>query len=414
MLKRITGTKDILPQEVTVWQDIETKSRNIFSLYNYQEIRPPLVEDAALFNRSLGESTEIVRKQMFLVKNQKELYALRPEATASVVRAYIENNLDKTNGFVKLYYIGPMFRLERPQMGRFRQFHHIGCEVIGSADPALDVEVISLAAAQLSAFGVSGYKIKLNTLGCPEDKKKLAESLRRALKDKLPKLCDECKKRYKTNVFRILDCKEEACVAITRKLDIHEDYLCADCKAHFSKVKEGLDVLGINYEVSPYLVRGLDYYTRTVFEISHSDLGAQDALGAGGRYDGLVHELGGPQAGAIGFAFGVERILLLKGVDTGALAKSDKLKAYIVSLGENAKRESARILANLRKNGIAADTDYENKSLKGAMRSANDLGAKNVLIIGDNELEKKTVMLKDMVSGEQREVGFDNIIGELR
>ncbi len=412
MLKRITGTKDILPQEINLWQDIEIKSRNKFRLYNYQEIRPPLVEPAALFNRSLGESAEIVRKQMFLVKNQKELYALRPEATASVVRAYIENNLDKTNGFVKLYYIGAMFRLERPQMGRLRQFHHIGCEVIGSADPGVDIEVISLADTLLESFAVSGYKIKLNTLGCPRDKKSLSDSLRKALKDKLPKLCADCKQRFKTNVLRILDCKNEACVAITGKLDMHKDYLCPDCQTHFSKVKQGLDALGIAYEITPHLVRGLDYYTCTVFEISHSGLGAQDALGAGGRYDGLLHQLGGPDLGAMGFAFGIERILLVAKSQSHNV--TGKNLVYLIALGDQARKESIKLLANLRKNGIAADTDYENKSLKGAMRRANDLGAKFTLIIGDNELKNNVVTLKDMASGEQKEVSFENITGELK
>lgn len=412
MLKRITGTKDILPEEVTIWQDMETKSRNIFSLYNYQEIRPPLVEDAALFNRSLGESTEIVQKQMFLVKNQKELYALRPEGTASVVRAYLENNLDKTNGFVKLYYIGPMFRLERPQKGRFRQFNHIGCEVIGSSNPGVDIEVVSLADTLLKAFGVSGYKIKLNTLGCSSDKKSLAEYLRKALKDKTAKLCADCKQRFKTNVFRILDCKNESCIAITRGLNIHDDYLCADCQTHFSEVKEGLDALRINYEVAPYLVRGLDYYTRTVFEISHSDLGAQDALGAGGRYDCLVHELGGSEAGAMGFALGIERLLLV--AKSPSLQVSSKNLVYIIALGDEARRESLKLLASLRENGIAADTGYESKSLKGAMRKANDLKAKFVLILGDNELKNNTVTLKNMASGEQKEIKLVNLIGELK
>ncbi len=416
MFKKITGTKDVLSPEVFQWQDIEEKSRDIFSLYNYQEIRTPLVEEAALFNRSLGASTEIVQKQMFLVKNQKELYALRPEGTASVVRAYLENNLDKKTGFLKLYYLGPMFRLERPQKGRLRQFHHIGCEVIGSTDAGVDIEVISLADNLLKAYGLygilGGYKIKLNTLGCPKDKKALAELLRKALKDKLPRLCDDCKKRFKTNVFRILDCKDEACVAIIKGLGIHGDYyLCADCRAHFTKVKEGLDILGINYEITPYLVRGLDYYTRTVFEISHPELGSQDALGAGGRYDNLVEQLGGPDIGAMGFAFGVERLFLVAGQKSEV--RSQKL-VYVVALGEEAKREALKLLNALRKNGIAADTDYENKSLKGALRKANDLGAKFAVIIGEDELKKGIVTLKDMTSGEQKEVKSENLINELK
>ena len=288
MFKRVPGTKDILPDEVAVWQRLEEISRNIFSVYNYTEMRPPLIEEASLFNRSLGESAEIVQKQMFLIKNKEDLYALRPEGTASIVRAYIENNLDKTSGFVKLYYTGPMFRLERPQKGRLRQFHHIGCEAIGSMEANLDIEIISLANSLLKGYSIEGYKIKINSLGCSKDKKQLTAALHNALKDKLNKLCDDCKERFKTNVLRILDCKNEACVEAVKKLDIQNTYLCPECKDHFHKVKAGLDLLKINYEVTPHLVRGLDYYTRTVFEISHAGLGTQDAVGAGGRYDNLV------------------------------------------------------------------------------------------------------------------------------
>lgn len=410
MFKRIPGTKDILPEESFCWQTIEAITRNTFSVYNYKEIRPPLVEDAALFSRSLGESTEIVQKQMFLIKNKEDVYALRPEGTASVVRAYIENNLDKTSGFAKLYYIGPMFRLERPQKGRLRQFHHIGCEVIGSQDPNIDIEVISLADELLKEFGIEGYKIKINSLGCAKDKTGLTNSLRNSLKDKLSSLCEDCQRRFETNVLRILDCKNQPCQEMVRKINIDDTHLCPECKIHFDKVKEGLDSLRISYEITPYLVRGLDYYTRTVFEIAHKDLGAQDALGAGGRYNNLVKDLGGPDAGAIGFAFGVERLLLVAG---GLPAAAEKNLVYLIALGENAKRQGLKLLEGLRKEGIACDTDYEGKSLKGAMRTANDLAARFVLILGDDELKKNSVTLKDMASGEQKEIKIELLIKEI-
>ncbi|MBI4707795.1 MAG: histidine--tRNA ligase [Candidatus Omnitrophica bacterium] len=412
MYKRIAGTKDILPDEVVLWQQIEQTIRQVFSLYNYKEIRPPVIEDAALFNRSLGESAEIVQKQMFLIHNKEDTYALRPEGTASVVRSYIENNLDKTNGFLKLYYVGPMFRFERPQKGRLRQFHHIGCEVIGSLDPDLDVEVISLANTLLTRFGISGYKIKINSLGCQKDKAKFNTNLQSALKDKINALCEDCQVRYQKNPLRILDCKNEECQKIVRGLDIYETYLCPECKDHFAKVREGLDVLKVNYEVVPYLVRGLDYYTGTVFEISHPDLGAQDALGAGGRYNNLVKELGGPDLGAIGFAFGVERLLLC--MQNAAVKTQKSNLVYIISLGQTARKETIKLLDLLRKNDIIADIDYENKSLKAAMRKANDLGAKFVLIVGDDELKKGVVMLKDMQKGEQKEVNFSDLLKELK
>ena len=410
MIKRIPGTKDILPQEVAWWQHIEKTAREIFSFYNYSEIRPPLVEEAALFDRSLGESTEIVQKQMFLIKKEHDLYALRPEGTASVVRAYLENNLDKTQGFIKLYYLGPMFRMERPQKGRLRQFHHIGAEVIGSCDPAVDVEVISLADNLLKAFSISGYRIKLNNIGCPKDKAKLAENLRKSLKEKSSSLCADCQRRLKTNVLRILDCKDEGCIKITRGLEI-PDHLCAACNDHFRKVRSGLETLKVDYLIDKYLVRGLDYYTGTVFEISHSELGAQDAIGAGGRYDGLVKELGGPDTGAIGFAFGVERLLLASASKFQAL---NSRLVYLISLGEEAKSECVKLLSQLRLAGVPCDTDYENKSLKAAMRKANDAAAEYVVIMGEDELKKGTLTVKNMQSGEQKEIKSHDIVKELK
>ena len=411
MFKKTPGTKDILPGEVSSWQTIEEATRNIFSLYNYKEIRTPVIEEAALFNRSLGESAEIVQKQMFLIKKDKDVYALRPEGTASIVRAFLENNLDKTTGLIKVYYIGPMFRAERPQKGRLRQFHHLGCEVIGSEVPYLDAEIISLADNLLKAHGIEGYEIKINSLGCAKDKKEFTEILRKSLKRKLTKLCDDCKVRFKQRVLRILDCKNEGCIEVVKKLDIRQGHLCPECKGHFDKVKEGLDSLNIGYKVNPYLARGLDYYTRTVFEIVHHDLGAQNALGAGGRYDNLVGDLGGPSIGAIGFAFGVERILLVARRTPHAAHPN---LVYVISLGEEAIKEGLKLLSNLRRSGITSDTDYEGKSLKGALRRANDLSARFVLIIGEDELKKGSVMLKDMVSGEQREVTKEDLIIQLR
>lgn len=410
MFKKVPGTRDILPEEVLSWQKIEETSRNIFSLYNYSEIRPPLIEESSLFNRSLGESTEVIQKQMFLIHKDKDIYALRPEATASIARSYIENSLDKTAGFTKLYYIGPMFRLERPQKGRLRQFHHIGCEAIGTQDAYLDAEVISLADSLLKAYSVEGYKIKINSLGCSSDKKKLAAGLRRNLKSKINKFCADCQNRFKQNVLRILDCKNESCREVISGLEIKNKYLCTECAQHFTRVKEGLDILGINYEVSPYLVRGLDYYTRSVFEIVHGNLGSQDAIGAGGRYDNLLKDLGGPDVGAIGFAFGVERLLLTMNHE---LRTMNHELVYLITLGEEAKKEGVKLLAKLRDSGIPCDTDYENKSLKGAMRRANDLKARRVVIIGEDELKNSSVMLKDMALGEQRQIKAENLCSEL-
>ncbi|MDI6759065.1 MAG: histidine--tRNA ligase [Candidatus Omnitrophota bacterium] len=419
MYQKIPGTKDILPEEALKWQKIEELSRNVFSLYNYKEIRTPLIEEASLFNRSLGEASEIVQKQMFLINSAPSsnvtahsVYGLRPEGTASVARSYIENNLDKTTGFVKLYYIGPMFRLERPQKGRLRQFHHIGVEAIGLIEPDLDVEIISLASMLLKEFSIEDYKIKINSLGCAKDKKELTDNLHKELKTKLDELCPDCQIRFKTNTLRILDCKNDICQKIIGNLNIKETYLCPECEAHFSSVKQGLDSLKITYQISPYLVRGLDYYTGIVFEITHPSLGALDALGAGGRYDNLIKELGGIDAGAVGFAFGIERLLITSNPKAQVPDKNNLV--YIIPLGKEAKKQGLKLLDNLRREKIACDTDYENKSLKSAMRKANDLNAKLVLIIGEDELKKGVVTLKNMASGEQQEIKQDEIITALR
>jgi len=411
MQSRVPGTKDILPEEVLCWQKLEEVSRRVFSLYNYREIRTPLLENAVLFNRSLGASAEIVQKQMFLIKNKEELYALRPEGTASIARAYIENNLDKEQIFRKFYYLGPMFRMERPQKGRLRQFHHIGCEAVGSLDPDLDVEVISLADSLLKSFSIKDYEIQINTLGSMADKKELTAILHTSLQKLLPKLCKDCKTRFKKNILRVLDCKNQQCRQMVCGLEIDNSYLCAESKRHFDKVKQGLDELKINYRVMPHLVRGLDYYTHTVFEITHKDLGAQDALGAGGRYDNLVKELGGPEVGAIGFAFGIERLLLVR---RSSFVVRSKDLCYLITLGEEAKKEGIKLLDELRKNQIPCDTNYENKSLKSAMRQTNEMQARFVLLIGEDELKKSIVTLKDMQSSSQEEVAAKDLISVLK
>lgn len=409
MFNRVPGTKDVLPEQVIFWQDIEVTSRKIFSAYNYQEIRPPLIEDAALFNRSLGEATEIVQKQMFTIKREGDLYALRPEGTASIVRAYIENSLDKTRGFAKFYYLGPMFRAERPQKGRLRQFHHIGCEAIGSNGPDIDVEIIALADNLLKAYGVEDYNIVINSLGCAQDKKAFQKFLQDSLKGQKDRLCADCQDRYDRNILRVLDCKNEACQKIIAELKISGSHLCPECLNHFVFVKERLDQLKIAYQVMPTLVRGLDYYNRTVFEIKHEQLGPQqDALGAGGRYDGLVKELGGPEAGAIGFAFGFERLLL-------ALENKNKvdppgIDCFYIPLGEAARKAGIVLVAQLR-SFASADTsmNYGCASLKSALRKANDLGARFVVIQGDDELKNNAVSLKNMQNGQQETIPVDQL-----
>jgi histidyl-tRNA synthetase len=410
MLKAIRGTKDILPEEVTIWQTLEKQARFVFSLYGYDEIRTPILEEALLFNRSLGKVSEIVQKQMFLIND----LALRPEATASIVRAYLEHHLDKKNfGIVKLYYIGPMFRQERPQKGRLRQFHHFGCEAIGEGNPYLDAEVISLSDRMLREFGIRGFQIRINTLGWVKDKMKLARILEGKLKDKIKSLCENCQLKFKRNVFRILDCKNQRCKEVTQKLNLtEEDYLCSDCHEHFRNLKDVLDSLNINYKIDPHLVRGLDYYTKTVFEVNHPSLGAQDALGAGGRYDNLVRELGGDDRPAVGFALGVERLVLtLKSYGRQFIGKSEPPTLYIITLGVQAEKEGFILQDKLRKHNIPALTDYGDRSLKSSLRKADSLNAKFTVLLGEDELKKGIATLKDMASGKQEEIpldGFEN------
>ncbi|MFH0941010.1 MAG: histidine--tRNA ligase [Candidatus Omnitrophota bacterium] len=408
LFKSPRGTKDILPPEISLWQQVEKKARDVFSLYGFDEIRTPVLEESKLFSRSLGDLTDIVQKQMFVIKKETDTFVLRPEATASIVRSYVENTLYNFNAVAKFYYIGPMFRAERPQKGRLRQFHHIGCEAIGSNVPALDAETISLAGRLLKEFGISGFEIVINTLGCLNDKKKFALELRESLQKHKKSFCQDCQERMAKNVFRVLDCKNAPCKSIVLSLNLNGAHLCDDCKKHFQEVKEALDLFGVTYKVDHLLVRGLDYYTRTVFEITHSGLGAQDALGAGGRYDNLVEELGGPERGAVGFALGVERLLLAKG--EGVSTDIRPIDCYIIPLGKAALKRCVGILKGLREAGVSADMDYLEGSLKASLRRADKTASKFCLIVGDNELAKGSGILKNMRESVQEEVSLDKLV----
>jgi len=413
LFKSPRGTKDILPAQSRLWRELEEASRRIFDTYSYQEIRTPVFEEAKLFSRSLGDLTDIVQKQMFLIKRETDTFVLRPEATASIVRAYIENTMYNVSTVTKFCYLGPMFRAERPQKGRLRQFHHIGCEAIGSSHPFLDAEVIELARTLLTRLGVKDFVIRLNTLGCAQDKKNLSMSLRETLLPIQKSFCADCQTRMAKNVFRVLDCKNRQCRELIASKNIGHGHVCESCRDHFRRVRGALDAAGVVYQVDPLLVRGLDYYTRTVFEISHAQLGAQDAVGAGGRYDNLVKELGGPDRCAVGFALGVERLVLAlaSGGDQQAGAHEG---VYIISLGEKAAEASFRLLNEMREHGIKADMDYMEGSLKASLRRADGRKVKTCVVIGDNELAKGVVMLKDMVQGTQAEVPLGEIIDKLK
>jgi histidyl-tRNA synthetase len=408
--------EDMLPQDSEWWRDIEDKARRELEFYGYSEIRTPILEDTAVFVRSIGETTDIVTKEMFTFSDRKERsLTMRPEGTAPIVRAYIEHSLGTLSPVTKLYYIGPMFRAERPQKGRLRQFHQIGVEVIGSPSPFADIEVLAQLHGMLKAFGLDGFVIKLNSLGCKDDKARFAESLKGYLADKQSRLCEDCKKRMEKNALRVLDCKNESCVQVIRNAPNIFDNLCAPCKDHFTRVKDGLKAVGVRFEETKNLVRGLDYYTGTVFEITHPGLGSQDAIGAGGRYDNLVKDMGGPSVGAVGYALGIERLIIaLKGKAPGS---GTAKVVYIATLGDAAKIRGQQLAEKIKDESVprlVVLQDISEASLKSQMRSADKNGARFVVIMGEDEMSQGNAKLKDMKEKKEDVVAIDSVPGELR
>jgi histidyl-tRNA synthetase len=414
------GTADILPGDVLSWQVMENKARDILSVYHYQEIRTPVFEETELFARSMGQTSDVVEKQMLnLQKNTREgeggeskkNHSLRPEGTASVVRSYIENNFDKRESLSKFFYVGPMFRGERPQKGRLRQFHQIGVEAIGphSASPFLDAELIALSVRLLENLGISDYVLKLNSLGSYEDKKNFASVLRQQLEQKKTILCPVCQDRFIKNVFRVLDCKNPECQKIVKSLDIGNSYLSVEAQDYYQRVKQALRSLDVRYEEEFTLVRGLDYYTQTVFEITSSSLGSQDALGAGGRYNHLVSELGGSDdVDAVGFSLGMERILLALGQDSRPSEQG--IDVFLVAFDEKCFLKAFELLNQFRQQHIRSDIDYRLGSVKSQMKAADKARARYVMIIGQDELQKGYITTKDMKTGEQKEIIFDQAV----
>ena len=415
-IKAIRGTKDILPVEIASWRFIEKKAAQLAEDYGYRQIRTPILEEERLFYRSVGSGSDIVRKQMYSLSRigQRRL-CLRPEATASVVRAYLEHGLDKNHGLAKFYYLGPMFRAERPQAGRLRQFHHIGVEAIGSASPYLDAEVIDLAAEILRTINIKDFELQINSIGCLKDRQAYKKIIHSRLKARLSRLCADCKRRYKTNILRIFDCKNQSCKKIVAELPTITDYLCAECNRHFTQVKDNLGLLGLPFSLNPHLVRGLDYYSKTCFEIVHPCLGAQSALGAGGRYDNLVGDLGGESRPAIGFALGIERLIRARqSCEIKKEERKSSLLVYVAVVGEGPKQTAVKVVADLRKQGIASEIDYLDKSLKGQLRLADRLGAKFTAILGEDELAKGVITLRNMQTKNQREVAIEHLSREIR
>jgi len=412
-IRSVRGTRDLLPPDTNLWRQVEAEARDIFAAYHYGEIRTPILEQTALFSRSVGADTDIVMKEMYTFQDRDdESLTLRPEATASVVRAYIEHSLYNQGGIHKLYYIGPMFRRERPQKGRYRQFYQIGAEVLGSESPLLDAEVLEMLVLFLERVGIREYQLLLNSVGCPKCRAEYLKVLRQALEAAKASMCADCQRRADTNPLRVLDCKVEADQPIIEKLPKIIDRLDPECRRHFERVTSELRARRIPYQVTPRLVRGLDYYSRTTFEITSGALGAQNAVLGGGRYDGLSEMLGGPPTPGIGFSIGEDRLILA--VQAAAVLKSEApLAAYVVWMGEAALPAAAGLARELRAQGLSVEIDYDPMKIKKAMGIASKLQARFAVIIGEGEISTGRYQVKDMATGEQQEVEPGNIVSYL-
>lgn len=408
-LKALKGFKDILPGEVETWQEIEACARSTFQRYGFKEIKVPILEQTELFARSIGEATDIVEKEMYSFNDRNGVsVTMRPEGTAPVLRSFIEHGLYVKQPVQKLFTIGPMFRHERPQKGRLRQFHQMSVEVLGSSHPLLDAEIMAMAVSLLQKIGISA-SLEINSLGCPACRPAFKDHLLSFLSGLQEKLCDNCERRRSTNPLRVLDCKSDNCQALYRNAPSILDHLCNDCEEHFSRVRRGLDMLDIQYSVNSFMVRGLDYYTRTTFELITNDLGAQSAVGAGGRYDGLVAQLGGPKVAGSGFAMGMERLVLLlnqKREQEGHEEQGVSLDVFVAALGEEAREKGFMLVHQLRGRGLRAAMDHEGRSLKSQMKLAARLGSIYTLILGENELHNKEAVLRDMAAGEQETIAL--------
>ena len=413
LTKAPRGTKDIVPAEAYKWNYLEGKFRDLCRLYGYEEIRTPIFEHTELFKRGVGDTTDIVQKEMYTFKDRGDRdLTLKPEGTAGVIRAFIENKMYAETQPTKLFYITPCFRYERPQSGRQRQFHQFGVEAIGSDTPSLDAEVISLAMQFLGEAGLKDLTVSINSVGCPVCREEYNQLLKNYLAAKADVLCDLCNDRRDKNPMRVIDCKNETCQANIVDIPLMADHLCENCKDHFSKLKLYLDEMNINYVVDKKIVRGLDYYKRTAFEIISNDLGAQSTVCGGGS---LVEQIGGPSGySGIGFGLGAERLLLTleaKGVEIGNPNHTD---IFVVTIGDKAKLKSFSILKDLRDNHISADKDHLDRSLKAQFKYSNKINAKYTIVIGDDELDKDEATLKNMETGDQKLIKISKLVEELR
>ncbi len=409
MIQLVRGFKDILPPETSVWQYIENTAKQHFENFGFKEMRPPVLEQTALFKRSIGEHTDIVEKEMYTFAGSKDtMLTLRPEATASVVRAYIQHKLYAADPVCKFYTIGPMFRKERPQKGRYRQFHQINAEVFGVDSPYIDAQLVFMLMRFFERLSITGLSAHLNSLGCPACRPAFRKDLSEMLAGRSDKLCEDCVRRLDKNPLRVLDCKVPSCREVVADAPSMLDYLCQDCARHFKAVQQTLDKLEIAYEIDPGLVRGLDYYTRTAFEIQTEELGAQNAVAGGGRYDNLVEMLGGPAQPAIGFAVGVDRLVEL--VSAKIPASDPGPQVFVLPMGDQAMEMAAQSASLLADAGVRTEADFSGRSLKALMRRADRIGAENVLIIGEQEISENAALLRNMKTRAQQSIPMDRLV----
>lgn len=410
------GTKDITPKDVYKWHYVEKKFREICALYGYEEIRTPIFEHTEVFARSVGDTTDVVQKEMysFTDRGDRQL-SLKPEGTAGVIRSFIENKMYADTQPTKLYYITPCFRYERPQAGRQRQFHQFGVEVLGSDGPSVDAEVISLAVQFFNEMGLKNLSVNINSVGCPTCREEYNRKLKEYLDKKVDVLCETCLERKDKNPMRVIDCKNPHCKENLQDIPFMIDHLCEDCKDHFDKLQTYLKEMDINYVVDKTIVRGLDYYKKTAFEIISNDIGSQSTVCGGGRYDGLVEMLGGPKGiSGIGFALGAERLLLTLENNNIEIENPKSTDIYIATIGDAAKTKSFKLIKDLRTNHISADNDHLDKSLKAQFKYSDKLNAKYTVVIGDDELANDTATLKNMKTSEQTTIKLSELVDELK
>jgi histidyl-tRNA synthetase len=410
-IQAVRGTHDVLPDQIAAWHSVEAAAHGLFARYGYRELRTPIFEQTELFARGIGAETDIVSKEMYTFPDRdSSTLTLRPEATAGIVRAVIEHNLMNTDPALRVYALGPMFRRERPQKGRFRQFHQVDVEAFGLVSPTIDAEVIELALAFLDACGVTKHELVLNSVGDASCRPAYVATLQQALRKVAATLCADCQRRVETNPLRVLDCKVPEDQAAIEKLPKIGDHLCAPCREHFGEVKRQLELLGIPYRLEPRLVRGLDYYVRTTFEVTSDALGAQSSILGGGRYDGLVKQLGGPDIAGIGFAIGLERLVSL----APSRGRGPRCDVFLMPLAEGSLDDALRLQKRLRAAGLRVLLDPEGRSFKSRMKQADKLGARYAAILGDDERKKGVWSLRDMARSEQREVTEQQLLDHLK